>query len=86
MADFKETLNIHRSTNQFGELTDGYNYAKTQQDLASNTFKVLNFGEKITLGEACTLIDEFSSKSFDERKALIKRLVDNNKITIEEEY
>lgn len=86
MADFKETLNIQRSNNQFGELTDSYDYAKVQQDLASDTFKVLNFGERITLGEACALIDEFSGKSFDERKALIRGLVDNDKITIEEEY
>lgn len=86
MADFKETLSVCRNKTASGYPTLVYNYCITKEDLADNTFQVIDFEECVTLGEACKIIDDFCGSSLEDRKLTLRAFMETDKITLEEEY
>lgn len=88
MADFKEELHISRSKDQFGKPTwfIQYDYCHTKTDLADNTVKIISSGEKVTLGEACKLIDDVCYDTEFGRKLNLKAFLESDKFDYSDEY
>lgn len=86
MADFKETLEVCREKTASGYPTLSYCYCHTKEDLADGTTEVIDFDAMLTLGEACKVIDDFKSASLEGRKLALRAFMENDKITLEEEY
>lgn len=84
MADFREKLMV-RCTNDFLGI---YMYTWAKYDLAvsdTEPIKTKNdFG--ISLGEACKVIDDFTSSSLSGRKLSLRAFLEANEYTHEEEY
>ena len=88
MADFREELHISRSKDQFGKPVwfTQYDYCHTKTDLADNTVKIVSFGERIALGEACKLIDDICSDTEFGRKLHLKAFLESDKFDYSDEY
>lgn len=65
MADFRDELHISRSKDQFGKPSyfPEYDWCQTTTDLADGTVSIVAFGEKVTLGKACKIIDDWGNAS-----------------------
>lgn len=88
MADFREELHISRSKDQFGNPLwfTRYDYCHTKTDLADNTVKIIASGERISLGEACKLIDDICSGTEFGRKLNIKAFLESDRFDDSDEY
>lgn len=84
MADFRETLMV-RCTDDFIGI---YMYTWAKYDLAvSDTEPVETKNEfDLSLGEACKIIDDFTSSSLFGRKLNIRAFLQSNELTHSEEY
>lgn len=84
MADFREKLMV-RCTNGF---IGRYMYTWAKYDLAVSDIEPIEtknaFG--ISLGEACKVIDDFTSSSLSDRKLSLRAFLEVNEYTHEEEY
>ena len=87
MEDFIEELHIERNTDKYGTPTLTYNYCHTKTDLTDDTVQVIDFGEDITIGEACSLITSVSTNcSMIELKQRIKNFLDKDRFDYSKEY
>lgn len=86
--DFKETLKIKTHKDQFGRPSciGWYEYAITKEDLSDNTFQIIESDDMLTLGEACNIIDRFTSSSLKGRKLAIRAFLEKDEYEHIEEY
>ena len=84
VADFREVLMIRCTDDLIGT----YMYTWAKYDLAISDAKPVETkdGFNLTLGEACQIIDKFTSDSLFGRKLNIKVFLETNKLTHTEEY
>lgn len=81
--DFKETLEV--TLNEKCRIAPMYSFAWTKEDLATGEVETLDFGEEVTLGEVCKLIDDFGGSNII-IKARIEHFLMHDRIVIEDEY
>lgn len=80
MADFRDELHISRSKDQFGKPSffPQYDWCQTTTDLADGTVSIVAFEEKVTLGKACKVIDDWGNASEAGVKLHIKCLLETD--------
>lgn len=81
MADFRETLEVVKNSSCFLS----YSFQITQEDLASESSKVLDSGKDISLIVVSDLIDDFCETQ-DKANTAVDNLLRNGKVKITEEY
>ena len=86
MADFKETLDISRMK-LAGKPSafPWYCYVHTKEDLSDGSLSFVGFGEYLTIGDCCKLIDEFSPCE-KVSKLAIQLFLKTDKYNSSEEY
>ena len=85
--DFREELHIERCKDHFGKPSffPYYNYCRTKTDLSNNTVQIIDFGERVGIGDACKLIAEFEIAEQD-IKLGIKAFLDTDKYNGEDTF
>lgn len=79
--DFKETLKVVKNSSCFLS----YSFQITQEDLASESSKVLDSGKSVSLIVVSDLIDEFCETQ-DKANTAVNNLLRNGRVEIIEEY
>ena len=62
-----------------------YSWTRVQEDLATGTFKLVDFGCDVSLGDVCLAIDDFSP-TLDYAKKAIQAFVKSDCVTLKDEY
>jgi hypothetical protein len=83
--DFCEHFNARRDTDQFDCPSNHYSWARVQEDLADGTFKIINFGCEVSLGEVLAALDEFAP-SLEDSKKYVRMFLDKDYIALKDEY
>lgn len=83
--DFQEILIIQRHNSTTGPLDNLYDYCKSKYDLADGTVQILDFGELISLEEACNLIIDFS-ESLEQAEKRLKHFKESKSAYLSEMY
>ena len=79
--DFKETLKVVKNSSCFLS----YSFQITQEDLTSESSKVLDSGKSVSLIVVSDLIDEFWETQ-DKANTAVNNLLRNGRVEIIEEY
>lgn len=81
MADFRETLEVVKNSSCFLS----YSFQITQEDLVSESSKILNSSKSASLITVSDIIDTFCETQ-DKANTAVNNLLRNGKVEITEEY
>lgn len=87
MANFKTVLGVNVNKDQFGRIKQPlmYSFVYSTMDLADGTCKIRKYGESVTIGEVCSLIDVFAPDD-EHSKQWIKEFLEKDFFYKEEEF